>query len=440
MIYRFLAQISLSALILSFSAVSGYSSARKSFILAGTSQGIYLWDYRSDPVLSWNNGGNPPEIKKILPVPDGFYILTSEGVFFTADGRDFESRNEGITYKIVKLIHGNEKSFTNINDDLKDIAVDQANPDNLVSCSKDKVFISTNGAKSWFFIQGPVPYSTIKSVLIISCPEIRILMGHSFQGFFTITLGKNAVWKKMNEGLYNFSKTFEEISGVVAEQNGSNLNIYAANNFTPILYQWNDRSNSWAVLDHFQKGFDMIESLEKKGNYFYFVNRMGIMRYDIETKTLELDKANEVKTSLETKIGQSITAICGYDENGDEFHFSDLWVPSLPPEKNYYTLSSQKRGLYIQATALKDKNKLEKLIGFMEQNSLNMITVDMKDDSGYLRFKPVSNLTARIARVVNPLDLDTFIPLMKEKKSTWQPGLFFSRTVYYTAIAISYTR
>ena len=140
------------------------------------------------------------------------------------------------------------------------------------------------------------------------------------------------------------------------------------------------------------------------------------MRYNTADKTVELDKANELVSALETKTGQSILTICGYDESGEEFHFSGLWLSSLPPARPNYVLASQKRGLYVQATALKDKNRLEKLTAFMEQNSLNMITVDMKDDSGYLRFKPLSNLTAGIARVVNPLDLDTFVPFMKEKK------------------------
>jgi hypothetical protein len=393
-----------------------FALEKRSFLLAGTSQGLYAWDCHGDPVLVWNGGGNPPEIKKIIAVPYGFFVLTSEGIFFSGDGRSFEDRNEGITYKTIKVINENEKSFTNITDDLKDIASDLSNPLNLVTCSKDKVFISTNGAKSWFSIQGPVPYSTIKSLAIVSSSNITVLLGHSFQGFFSYTLGKDSSWKKMNSGLSTFSKTFEEVSGIAVEKSVSNFNIYAANNFTPILYEWSAKSNSWSVIEHFQKDFDMIEGLVKKGPYFYFANRMGIMRYNTADKSVELDKANELISALETKTGQSILTICGYDDNGEEFHFSGLWLASLPPARPNYVLASQKRGLYVQATALKDKNRLEKLTDFMAQNSLNMITVDMKDDSGYLRFKPLSNLTAGIARVVNPLDLDTFIPFMKEKK------------------------
>ncbi len=412
MLYRFVVVILFLTHFLFYAAYS--IDNRKSFLLAGTGQGIYQWDFRGDPVLVWNNEGFPPEIKKILPVPYGFFVLTSAGVFFSEDGRNFLGRNEGITYKTIKVINDGEKSFTNITEDLKDIEADPSNPDNLVTSSKDRVFISTNEGVSWFSIQGPVPYSTIKTLSIISSPDITIFLGHSFQGFFSFTLGKDASWKKMNTGLYNFSKTFEEISGIAAEKDNSNLNIYAVNNFTPILYQWSSRSNSWSVIDHFQKDFDMMESMVKKGRYIYFVNRMGIMRYNLDTKALELDGANEIKNTLELKTEQSVSAIGGYDENGEEFHFSELWLPSLPPMKNYYSQSSQKRGLYVQATALKDKKRLDKLIDFMKQNSLNMITVDMKDDSGYLRFKPVSNLTASIARVVNPIDLDAFIPVMKE--------------------------
>jgi len=412
----FVAEVSILSCCLFF---AGFSSVRalekKSFLLAGTREGIYIWDYRDEPLLAWNNGGNPPEIKKIVAVPYGFFILTSEGVFFSGDGRNFEEKNQGITTKTIKVINNNEKSFTNISDDLKDLEADKSNPDNLVTCSKDRVFVSTNRANSWFSIQGPVPYSTIKSLAIVSSSNITIFLGHSFQGFFSFTIGRDLSWKKMNAGLYNFSKTFEEISGIAVDKDESNLNIYAVNNFTPILYQWNAKSNSWSVIERFQKEFDMMESLAKKGNYFYFVNRLGIMRYNSSDRSLELDRANELRNTLETKISQSVSVMCGYDENGEEFHFSELWLSSLPPVKSYYFQASQKKGLYVQATALKDKKRLEKLTDFLLLNSLNMITVDMKDDSGFLRFKPTSNLTSGIAKVVNPLDLDTFIPYMKEK-------------------------
>jgi hypothetical protein len=385
----------------------------KGCIMAGTSEGIYLWDNKNDPVLIWSCGASSIDIKKILPVPYGFFVLTSAGIYFSGDGRNFEIRSTGIPYKVIKIYRDGVKSFTNVTDDLKDIESDPSNPDNLAACSKDRVFISTNRAQSWFSIPGPVPFSSIKSLAIISDPDIKIFLGHSLKGIFSITLGRDVAWKNISLGLYSFSKTYEEIAGIVAEKNTNGLSLYAVNNFTPIIYLWNSISNSWQLIEHFQKEFDMIESLVKYGKYLYFVNELGIMRYDLETRALDWDRINDIRTALEIRLSQSVTAICGLDENGNLYHFSELWLTSKPLENDYYTRASQKRGLYVQATALKDRKKLEKLVEFMKSNSLNMITVDMKDDSGYLRFKPETPLVREIARVVNPLDLDSFIPFMK---------------------------
>ncbi len=391
----------------------------KGCLLAGNKQGIYFWDSKSDPVPVWNSLSSGVEIKKILPVPYGYLVLTSGGIYFSSDGRNFEMRNDGISFKIIKQYRDGVKSFTNVTIDIKDIEADPSDPDNLAACSKDRVFISTNRSLSWFSIPGPVPFSTIKSLAIISDPDITIYLGHSLKGIFSMTLGKgggvNSSWKSMSQGLYSFSKTFEEIAGIAVEKDSNGISLYSVNNFTPIIYTWASASNSWVQFDHLQKEFDMMESLEKSGKYLYFVNRMGIMRYDLETRTFDWDRVNEIKTALETKLGQNITAICGLDENGIPYHFSDLWLSGMPLESDYYQKASQKKGLYVQATALKDRLRLSRLVDFMASNSLNMITVDMKDDSGYLRFKPEDPLVGKIARVVNPLDLDTFIPFMKEK-------------------------
>jgi hypothetical protein len=115
------------------------------------------------------------------------------------------------------------------------------------------------------------------------------------------------------------------------------------------------------------------------------------------------------------KLEESLTAVCGQDENGDFYYYSELWMTSRPSESDYFVKASGRRGLYMQAGALKDRSRLEKLLSFMDSNSLNMITVDMKDDWGYLRFKPETPLVARIAAVVNPLDLNSFISYMKGK-------------------------
>ncbi len=406
---------------------------KKDFVLAAVKDGLYYWDHKSDPFLIWNNGGNPPEIKKFLPVPYGLFLLTSYGVFFTEDGKEFETRNNGISYKVIKIYRNNEKSFTNEIDDLKDLKFDPENPSNLIACSKDSVYLSTNGGMAWLMIQSPVPYSSIKTAAVISSPDLRIYLGHSFKGLYTMTVGSGNRWKNISKGLFSFSKTYEEIADILVRKEGEKTVLYAANNFTPILYTWNDKLKSWNIYEKFQKDFDMMESLVLKEKYLYFVGCQGIMRYDLDHKNLAWDNLNLVKNDLEKKIGLTVNAVYGFDERGEEFNFSGLWIPSLPRERENYSTAARKNGLYVQAGALKNKARLQKLINMMERNGLNMLTIDMKDDWGYLRFKPLNSLVAGIAKVVNPLDLESFISLMKQKHIylTARMVLFKDRVLFF---------
>ncbi len=80
----------------------------KNYLLAGTEKGLFYWDFQKTPALIFEAG----EVKKMVETSEGLYLLTSEGIFFTRDLKEFQPRNEGLTRKVVKHYQQGKKTFT----------------------------------------------------------------------------------------------------------------------------------------------------------------------------------------------------------------------------------------------------------------------------------------------------------------------------------------
>jgi len=387
----------------------------KDFILAGSDRGLYYWDYKNPPVLIFDDNGQPLEVRKIIRVSYGVFILTSKGIFFSIDGLRYEARNKGINIRTIKYYRNGIKSFSYITEDLKDLEVDPYNDCNLIACCKGGVYISTNAGREFFFMNSPVSYPSIKSVAIFSYPSLQILVGHSFKGLYYKNLYKNQYWKNISSGIPRISDTYEEVSDIKIDISANEPRVVVANNFTPILYQLNLKNNRLEKIADLSSAGFLIESLFITNNKIYFVNNKGIYRYEMHDNSVSPTELSGIVNKLQLETGQRILCLANFESGKLQLSLSELWAFNTDIIKPYFYLASGKNGLYVQASGLKNKNRLNYILNIMEKCGLNMLVVDMKDDWGYLRFKPEDSYIRSIARVVNPLDLEGFMPVIKKK-------------------------
>ena len=87
--------------------------------LIGTEDGLYAVSDLSIIPL-WENG----QVDKILEVPSkGWYFLTTKGILFSSDLKNFEERNTGLPINIIKKYDGTNTTLVKQIQPLKDLEI-----------------------------------------------------------------------------------------------------------------------------------------------------------------------------------------------------------------------------------------------------------------------------------------------------------------------------
>ncbi len=419
-------------------------------IIAGTSKGLYFWDYKNEPVLLWNGGDNGIEIRKIITVPYGIFLLTSSGIVFSGDTVNYNFLNNGLNIKVMKYYRDSVKSFSYIIQDLKDLKVDPMNPSNLITCSKDGVFYTTSAGNKWTFLPNPSIASGIKSAVIYTDQGINIMIAHPFKGIYYRNINKMNGWHELNNGILELTGFYEEVSDLYSVRNGDKPVIFAANNFSPNIYRFNQKENSWDNILRMKDNFNLIESLYFSKN-LYFICTNGLMELELNSNediskisgssmsasfsselgngssmaetsgkgssVMELNQLDisKFRNSIEEKTGSRLQCFCSFTNGETEFNLSGLWLFAEPERNSFTQTADGKRGLYVQPGVIKQKQKYENILTMLSNTGLNSLVIDMKDDWGNLKFNPESVLLKRMGRVQNPVDVEDFSKALKKK-------------------------
>ena len=114
-------------------------------ILWGTDTGLYRQDRRGTVAILWSGA----RVKSILQMGSGWAILTDEGIWVSENLRNWEQRSKGLPEKVIKIYEGRAKSFVSTVQEIKDFAIDPANPELMVCAVKDAVYLSRDGGLKW---------------------------------------------------------------------------------------------------------------------------------------------------------------------------------------------------------------------------------------------------------------------------------------------------
>lgn len=394
----------------------------------GSDQGLFL---QNPATRRFEKVWQDSVVKKILPVPYGLFILTEKGIFFSMDGKTWNARNDGLITKTIKEFRNSTVSFSTEIQDLKDLEADPVNPDNLVSCTKDGLYLSTNQGLKWQFFPTPSSASGIKSVSVLSMPDLTVFIGHPFNGVYVKNITRNSAWARQQEGLYQYSDFVEEISDLNAFLSADGPKLLCANNFFPHLYLYQGARRSWQKIFRREGDFGMMESLFTRQGSLFFVTENGLREYRLE----QTNKQPEIRNNLtntdfslsrpelispllelfRTETGARAESLCYMKNGSPEWVLSELWLLQKEKHKPTTLTADGRKGLYMPTGTARSPRDLEKTLKVMETAGLNMITIDMKDDWGYLRFRPQSELLKKAGRVVGPVDVESFVKKMKEK-------------------------
>jgi len=417
-------------------------------ILWGTDAGLYSRDSAGRVEILWSGG----KVQKIIPLnqgaatetlaDSGWALLSDQGIWVSANLRDWEPRNRGLPEKVIKIYKDGEKSFVSEIQQIKALAVDPQNSRNMACAFKDAVYLSKDGGESWENLGMPNFRSNgIKAVALTSLPGsgggLTVICSHNIYGIYCINPGKaGAKWTEMNTGIEKLETTGnpDEISDITVDVNTAGADspqIYAAQTFRRRIYRLDIERRIWNPLWSDGSDFGTVDSLSAGNDSLRFVRDGGIMDLDLVSSPNEAVRRQDLEETIKSIPGNNkpncavlrTLRIPQLEESSNReaelINLSELWLldEGTPQEALEASLmqAAGKQGLYLPVNRALDDASLKPYLDILEKRKLNMVVIDMKDDYGRLRFTPKNPSISNIGRVFRPVDIDAFLKTMKER-------------------------
>lgn len=410
--------------------------------LAGYDTGLYRLEAApatpgTGPLLKtsllWGGG----EVRKILRLPSGWYLLTSVGVVYSPDLQTFTPRASGLPVKTYKVVLGSSKDLVTEVQDLKDLEADPSNPSRLLCCTKDEVFLTEDGGLSWKSLGQPIPTTGLKALGFGPLPgtgEAAVWASHPIKGLYVRRLsGSKTPWAPGPAGLALVPGTThsEEIASLALgpQEAGAGPNprypLWASNTFIPRLYRYDQAASLFRQVWQGGDGEGTVESLDPlPDGAVRFVTEAGVRRFDPSTGAVSPDNYAQagLKAAAEAQPGLQLLSLSFPEKSGKgpeaqkrQASLSELWLPVFVDRKPTRAAAEGKNGLYLATGFMVRPEPRKKYFDLMKAKGLNSVVIDLKDDTGRLRFQPRDPLLQRMGRSSSPLDIEAFVAEAKAK-------------------------
>ncbi len=383
-------------------------------VLLGTADGLYRLEGGSKSVSLLRD----VEVRKIVKAGDAWYFLGSRGILYSRDLVTFEERNAGIPDKTIKTYVNGIKGFWKEIQELKDLEFDPYAPATMVTCSKDEIFITRDGGKSWKSYPGPYPAPGLKAVAITSVPELLVFASHSIKGPFVRALaGDKNAWREIGGDLGKSCPTTssDEIADIVIDARPEGPVIWAANSFLPRIYKYDIAGRTFKLAYKEDSAFGAFDSLMPRKDGLLFVTDGAVMKLSDDGTASRASQETVAVTMAASLFPVQLNALWSDVSALPLLNLSELWLVSFKSGKPYRAAADGKNGFYLQTGFMVHDDSRAKFDKVMTDRNLDMVVVDLKDDVGQLRFTPKDPAIAAIGRTVSPLDIEAFVREMKAK-------------------------
>lgn len=407
-----------------------------------TESGIYRVVNQRSVFPLWTEGKG----KQILKVEqqtgqnktiEAFYFVTSKGILYSKDLKNFEPRNEGLPVLTIKKYDGKNTTFEKQVADIKDISFNPEKPLQMVCATKDKVYVSENGGESWTYYGAPRSGSAgLKAVAIATMhfkksdgtkvDEDYVFCSHSTYGFHYGKLASKS-FINVSAGLAGADPNVgsDEVSDILPilcknEDDSISTEIFLAQTFIPRIYRFDFVNKKAVCVYKGQEPADTIDGLYLADSSIIYLSPKKISAYDIaasgESKTVE--KLNEWKKIISASPSPVFAAWIPSGDSGYKSGvvLNELWLMNSDTVTSKYAEKiSDQKSLYVPAYQAWMKGGIEKYRKLIKDNKLNSLVIDMKDDYGLLRYESKDPLVMKMAKTSQyAIDIDNFISEFKK--------------------------
>lgn len=384
-----LAYVSLAGLVPGCVEAQGLSAGglQSGDFLLGTEQGLFKVVPHKNLGTSGASGFgfasllSGSAIKAIVPAPYGWFLITSNGIVFSADLTKFENRSLGLP----------TRTFIAVSDDgivprrepveIKALAVDTTKQGRIAACTASEVFLSENRGVTWTSLGSPSTSPGLKALIFApkdTSGNMALWVSHAIRGVFTLSIGVQSTaegksgandafkqiikeepkWVAQSAGLpHVFGSNVEEVSSFALFPNLSGQNggvgelpmLVAGLTFLGRYYRFDIASMRFVEVyaPGGNSDFDIAESLSFAGADSGYSLREGTVQalhLDSTTGKLRVTVDNELTSTLSGALEAIGAALPGsracaafprnfVQKGSQSFALNELWL--LTRGKNF---------------------------------------------------------------------------------------------------------
>ncbi len=400
-------------------------------ILIGNEDGLFrAGSY--NPVSIWSEGS----VEKII-YADGWYLLTTKGVIFSKDLKQFEQRNGGLPFSTVKEYDDGKISFVQQVHPLKDLEVLPGDSRTLVTTTKSETFITRNGGLTWDSLGFSARTVGAKAVSVAMLPVqqqgtlrdvLTVFLSHTIYGVaYIYPDSSNPQWVDIPTG-FDKVPTLDnpdEVADILAvketQADGSQkTEVYFTQSFLPRLYKLDWQNKKVELIASTSEPVDTWDSLVSVGSDLAFVSMDGLRFFSKESNALAERSFTERKIQDQLKKVKK-TAHCAWippsvSGLNTAFGLNELWMTQTDTLESDYTKEvSDKRSIYVPSGQVRTESGINEFLSILKENDLNSIVIDMKDDKGVLRYESKDPFVMEKAHISQyALDVESFVKTFKE--------------------------
>lgn len=413
------------------------SSKNSSPILIGTDNGLYSVKSDGSALNIWSQG----KVTHITKTSKKWFFVTNNGILSSTDLVNFTDSSKGLPVLTIKEYDGKTKSFKKQVHPLKDLAVDPTDENNMVTSTKDAVYLSRDGGQNWKSIGSCSSYSPgMKAVAIghmpvytegkVTSSELVVFLSHPIYGFSYYRVeAANPGWVDVSAGfaLKPSLTQVDEIADIICLPKTSPegiqyCEVYASQSFIPKLYKFNWISKRAETLYTSTEDLDTLDSLWAAGDKIIFETMGKVNAWSLSENKM-VDLPNPQYTSWRKLVNSTSADVnaayvpASYTGIDYDINLNEMWM--LEPEKiitPYADTAADRKAIYVSPYHLITDSGITKYKNIITSNKLNAIVVDMKDDYGLLRFKNPQDPLLKEKGYLSSytVDLDKFIPAFKK--------------------------
>lgn len=402
--------------------------------LVGSDNGLFKINQKNKAVALWTEG-RVDQIERVSFIEngkekEGWYIRTAKGLFYSEDLLNFEERDKGLSFLTLKKYDGNKTSLYKQIQELKDFCVNPANNLEMVTATKDAVYISKDGGKNWKNISSMSKATAgMKAVAIATISgETVVFMSHPIFGLSYIFPDRqNAAWIDVTAGfeIMQSLSSPDEISDILpvirkAADGTEVTEIYISQGYIPRIYKFNWAQKRGELIYKGEEPVNAIDGLRYIDETLLYTKLEGFGSLDLQNYKSKgsPSKLRDWEKGFNAVPGMVNTAWIPKSKSGFSkgICVNELWE-LYPGTVNtpYAEVADGQKSIYASAYQCRLQSGIDKYRKLLKDRNMNSIVIDMKDDYGLLRYDSNDPLVKEKGSVTQyKIDLDHFVKEFKQ--------------------------